>query len=97
LIARLLNLDLDIVFVDTTSSYWEVVVADELAAALAEDPADNGGGRSAEAGVRSFGHSRTVAGSGTAMLTSRDLPACLQASQPWWQRGAGGLCSSVGR
>ena len=57
-VAHLLNLDLDIVFVDTTSSYWEVVVADELAAALAEDPADNGGGRSAEAGVRSFGHSK---------------------------------------
>ena len=30
-VAHLLNLDLDIVFVDTTSTYWEVDVPDELA------------------------------------------------------------------
>src|SRR5512142_81708 len=30
-VAHLLNLDLDIVFVDTTSTYWECGVADELA------------------------------------------------------------------
>jgi len=30
-VAHLLNLDLDLVFVDTTSTYWEVDVADELA------------------------------------------------------------------
>ena len=29
--ADLLNLDLDIVFVDTTSTYWETETADELA------------------------------------------------------------------
>ena len=39
-VAHLLNLDLDIVFVDTTSTYWEVETADELAE-LAEDPADD--------------------------------------------------------
>ena len=36
-VAHLLNLDLDIVFVDTTSTYWETETADELAE-LAEDP-----------------------------------------------------------
>jgi len=35
-VAHLLNLDLDIVFVDTTSTYWEVEGADQLA-----DLADN--------------------------------------------------------
>ena len=30
-VAHLLNLDLDIIFVDTTSTYWEVDGADELA------------------------------------------------------------------
>ena len=30
-VAHLLNLDVDIVFVDTTSTYWEVDGADELA------------------------------------------------------------------
>ena len=57
-VAHLLNLDLDIVFVDTTSTYWEVDIADELAAALAEDPADNEMTSPAEAGVRTFGHSK---------------------------------------
>ena len=37
---HLLNLDLDIVFVDTTSTYWECGVADELAE-LAEEAADD--------------------------------------------------------
>ena len=35
-VAHLLNLDLDIVFVDTTSTYWETETADELAD-LADD------------------------------------------------------------
>jgi hypothetical protein len=56
-VAHLLNLDLDIVFVDTTSTYWEVEVADELAE-LAERVADDGGRRPAEAGRRAFGHSK---------------------------------------
>jgi transposase len=53
----LLNLDLDIVFVDTTSTYWEVETADsdpELA-----DPVDDDELTSpAEAGRRGFGHSK---------------------------------------
>jgi len=36
-VATLLNLDVDLVFVDTTSTYWEVDVPDELADALRED------------------------------------------------------------
>ena len=30
-VAHLLNLDLDLIFVDTTSTYWELDVADDLA------------------------------------------------------------------
>lgn len=56
-VAHLLNLDLDIVFVDTTSTYWQVETADELAE-LACDPADDEVSSPAEAGVRAFGHSK---------------------------------------
>jgi DDE family transposase len=55
-VAHLLNLDLDIVFVDTTSTYWETETADELAE-LAEDPGDELGSPT-EAGARTFGHSK---------------------------------------
>jgi transposase len=56
-VAHLLNLDVDIVFVDTTSTYWEVDVADELAE-LAEDAADDGDGAPTEDATRRFGHSK---------------------------------------
>ncbi len=57
-VAHLLNLDLDIVFVDTTSTYWEVEVADELAD-LAEPVGDDDGvDRPVQAGTRAFGHSK---------------------------------------
>ena len=56
-VAHLLNLDLDIVFVDTTSTYWETEIADELAE-LAEEPADDEISKPAEAGARTFGHSK---------------------------------------
>ena len=56
-VAHLLNLDLDIVFVDTTSTYWEVEVADELTE-LAEEASDDGLSCPAEAGTRTFGHSK---------------------------------------
>jgi transposase len=56
-VAHLLNLDLDIVFVDTTSTYWEVETADELAE-LAEQPGDDEHTNPAQAGTRSFGHSK---------------------------------------
>ncbi len=56
-VAHLLNLDLDIVFVDTTSTYWEVEVPDELAD-LAEDPADDGVTSPSESAARRFGHSK---------------------------------------
>ena len=55
--AHLLNLDLDIVFVDTTSTYWEVETADsdpELADPVADDELTS----PAEAGTRTFGHSK---------------------------------------
>lgn len=56
-VATLLNLDLDIVFVDTTSTYFETDRADELpetAAAATDDEVSN----PTESGVRAFGHSK---------------------------------------
>jgi hypothetical protein len=54
-VAHLLNLDVDIVFVDTTSTYWEMEVAAELAETAGEDEDDDG--LPEEAGARLFGHS----------------------------------------
>jgi hypothetical protein len=56
-VAHLLNLDLDIVFVDTTSTYWEVEVADELGE-LVDEAADEELTNPAESGTRTFGHSK---------------------------------------
>ncbi len=56
-VATLLNLDLDLVFVDTTSTYWEVDVADELAD-LQETVDDDGITRPVEQAKREFGHSK---------------------------------------
>ena len=56
-VAHLLNLDLDIVFVDTTSTYWETETADddlELADPITDDQLCS----PAEAGTRAFGHSK---------------------------------------
>jgi hypothetical protein len=57
-VAHLLNLDVDIVFVDTTSTYWEVDVPDELAEALRAEPTDDEQSSPAQAGTRRFGHSK---------------------------------------
>jgi hypothetical protein len=57
-VAHLLNLDVDIVFVDTTSTYWQVEVADELAELAEEEADDDGTSRPTEAGTRTFGHSK---------------------------------------
>jgi hypothetical protein len=56
-VAHLLNLDLDIVFVDTTSTYWETETADDDID-LAEPVADDEASSPAEAGARRFGHSK---------------------------------------
>src|SRR4051794_15680863 len=56
-VAHLLNLDLDIVFVDTTSTYFEVEAADELPE-LQADAGDDEQTNPAEAGTRAFGHSK---------------------------------------
>ncbi len=56
-VAHLLNLDVDIVFVDTTSTYWEVEVADELAE-LGDPVDDDEQTNPTEAGTRAFGHSK---------------------------------------
>ena len=56
-VAHLLNLDLDIVFVDTTSTYWETETADDDIE-LAEQVADDELHSPTEAGTRAFGHSK---------------------------------------
>jgi transposase len=56
-VAHLLNLDLDIVFVDTTSTYWETETADDDIE-LAEPVADDEASSPAQAGTRRFGHSK---------------------------------------
>jgi Transposase DDE domain len=55
-VAHLLNLDVDIVFVDTTSTYWEMEVAAELAETAAGDEDEDG--LPEEEGARLFGHSK---------------------------------------
>ncbi len=56
-VAHLLNLDLDIVFVDTTSTYFEVDVPDDVAD-LTGDVSDDQVSCPAESGARAFGHSK---------------------------------------
>lgn len=56
-VAHLLNLDLDLVLVDTTSTYFETETPDELAD-LQDDPGDDEAANPCEAGTRAFGHSK---------------------------------------
>ncbi len=56
-VAHLLNLDLDLIFVDTTSTYWDVDVADDLAD-LQASLDDDGVSRPLEQAKRAFGHSK---------------------------------------
>ena len=57
-VAHLLNLDVDIVFVDTTSTYWEMEVGGDLAEAADRDGADEDGDKlPQEEGDRRLGHS----------------------------------------
>lgn len=60
-VATLLNLDLDIVFVDTTSTYFETDRPDELPE-TAESVGDDGVRKPIESGVRTFGHSKDFRG-----------------------------------
>ena len=56
-VAHLLNLDVDIVFAVTTSTYWEMEVAAELAETAAEDDGDDDS-LPEQTGTRLFGHSK---------------------------------------
>jgi DDE family transposase len=56
-VAHLLDLDVDIVFVDTTSTYWELEVAAELAQ-IADSEDEDDGRLPEEEGARRFGHSK---------------------------------------
>jgi hypothetical protein len=57
-VAHLLNLDVDIVFVDTTSTYWEVDAPDELADLAPQPQPDDGTSKPVENGARRFGKSK---------------------------------------
>ncbi len=57
-VATLLNLDVDLVFVDTTTTYWELDVPDELADTVRQSPTDDEASVPTEAGARTFGHSK---------------------------------------
>jgi DDE family transposase len=56
-VAHLLNLDLDIVFVDTTSTYWEVETAD-TDPELVDPASDDETSSPTEEARRTFGHSK---------------------------------------
>ncbi len=60
-VATLLNLDLDIVFVDTTSTYFETDRPDELPE-LTDPVGDDGVSKPTESGARMFGHSKDFRG-----------------------------------
>ena len=57
-VAHLLNLDLDIVFVDTTSTYWETEGPDQLGDLADTLVDDDGVNRPVEQAKRTFGHSK---------------------------------------
>ena len=57
-VATLLNLDLDIVFVDSTSTYWEVDVPDDLVELADAAGHDDETSSPVESGTRRFGHSK---------------------------------------
>jgi len=57
-VAHLLNLDVDVVFVDTTSTYWEMEVAGDLAGAGGDAGEDDGDELPEEEGARRLGHSK---------------------------------------
>ena len=57
-VAHLLNLDVDIVFVDSTSTYWEVDGADDPADPQPEPEADDGTSKPVENAARRFGKSK---------------------------------------
>jgi hypothetical protein len=56
-VAHLLNLDLDIVFVDSTSTFWQTETPEELAD-LQADAGDDEVSNPGESGARAFGHSK---------------------------------------
>jgi hypothetical protein len=56
-VAHLLNLDLDIVFVDTTSTYFQTETPDQLPD-LQDDAGDDEVANPVESGARAFGHSK---------------------------------------
>jgi hypothetical protein len=57
-VAHLLNLELDLVLVDTTSTYWQLDGADELVDLAEDTAADDGPTRPGESGTRTWGHSK---------------------------------------
>jgi IS4 transposase len=56
-VANLLNLEVDLLFFDTTSTFWQTEAADDALLADGDGDADDAG-RAVEAAVRTWGHSK---------------------------------------
>jgi transposase len=57
-VANLLNLEVDLILFDTTSTFWHTEVADDAQPADDSDADDDDAGRAVEAAVRTWGHSK---------------------------------------
>ena len=57
-VANLLNLEVDLVFFDTTSTFWQTDAAGEALLTDLDDDADDDAGRAVEAAARTWGHSK---------------------------------------
>lgn len=73
-LTHLLNLDLILIFVDITSTFWELGIADDLADLQDTVDDDDGMTRPAQWGKRAFGHSKDL---------RTDLPQ-VPTSTPHW-------------
>jgi hypothetical protein len=76
-VAHLLNLDLDVVLVDTTSPYWDVDVPDEFAD-LQDKVDDDGVSRPVEQGKRGGGWQLLFAAAVSAGLALRQVRSALR-------------------
>lgn len=75
------NLDLDIVFVDTTSTYFELDVPDELAELA--DTVDDDAARPVEAGTRTFGYSKEFRTDLPGGVTLADAASAIRVGRRW--------------
>jgi len=90
-VAHLLNLEIDLVFEDTTSTYWEVEGADQVAD-LVDTVDDDGVSRPGEQAKRTFGHSKDLAAVlpqvVIAMAVTRDGTPIRCSGLPTWRHNS---------